>query len=100
MSSACAASAHHDSRPEATLIENVTSMVVYDTRFTRVGTTRWSRQRLIPGPKRGCSTSQRSNRAELLLKAQAARSMNGVVGSTGKTAPSTPRPKKSQPSAK
>jgi hypothetical protein len=52
---------------------------------------------IIAEPKYGKEVSQECSLLELLLKQNAARIMNGVVGKTGKKAPITPKAKLNKP---
>lgn len=52
------------------------------------------------GPKVGCEINQLRKRGEPLVKKNAAKMKNTVVGSSGKTAPITPSSTQSQPRAK
>jgi hypothetical protein len=58
--------------------------------LARSGTARRSRQSCTIGPKRGCCSIQRSQRALPREKQNAASRMNGVVGSSGSTTPTSP----------
>ena len=67
--------------------------------LARSGTARRSRQSRTIGPKRGCSSSQRSQRSLPREKQSAASSTNGVVGSSGTTMPTTPVTSDTTPAA-
>lgn len=54
-------------------------------------------QSIIAEPKYGKEVSQICSFSELLLKHRADKSINGVVGNTGKNAPITPRIKDKKP---
>ena len=58
--------------------------------FARSGTARRARQSRRIGPKRACSSIQRSQRSLLRAKQNAASRTNGVVGSKGTTTPMSP----------
>ena len=71
--------------------------VLIDIIFTLSGIVRCFKNVEIYGPKRGCSISQSYS---LLLPRKnnaAARSSNGVVGSTGRKIPKIPKPKDVSP---
>ena len=68
--------------------------------FAGSGITRLVRHATSPGPNRLCSSNQRSSRSELFENAHSEIRRNGVVGKTGKNAPSTPSPTNSRPMAR
>lgn len=75
----------------------VSHNVVSDIIFTLSGIALYFKKDEIYGPKRGCSKSQSYS---LLLPRKnnaAARSSNGVVGSTGRKIPKIPNPKDISP---
>ena len=67
--------------------------------LARNGTARWARHARVIGPKRGCSSSQRSQRGLPLEKQNAASRMNGVVGNKGRKMPMNPSSSDSKPPA-
>ena len=67
--------------------------------FVRHGIARWPSHSATRGPKVLWRSSHRWNRGEDRAKQAAARSMKGVVGSTGRTSPAMPSPTATNPAA-
>src|SRR5690349_15346460 len=76
-----------------------TAIITVASCLARSGTARFARQSSIHGPKRGCPSSQRSQRALPREKQKAASSTKGTVGSNGRKMPTKPAPRLSQPAA-
>jgi len=83
--------------PATTLRASVITMNATDVILARRLMARCVRQPLIVGPSRGCVTSQSCKRGDDRAKANAASSMNGVVGMSGSTMPAMPQADESRP---
>lgn len=75
------------------------AIIVQASCLTRSGIARRARQPRTIGPKRGCASSQRSQRSLPRAKQKAASSTKGVVGSSGRKMPIIPVTNASAPAA-
>src|SRR5690554_1252936 len=83
-------------RPANKILHQISAVSTRKARILAVGRmTLFSAQSRIMGPNVGNSSNHRWRRGELLLKRYAASIKKGVVGSTGRNAPSVPSPSES-----